>query len=44
VQEAGGAISDWKGQPLSLTSSGAIVASASSDLHAVVLSKLAMPG
>ncbi len=41
VTEAGGTISDWKGQPLSLTSSGAIVACASSELHSTVLDILA---
>jgi len=40
VQEAGGTISDWMGRPLSLASSGAIAASASRELHAVVLDKL----
>ncbi|RUW99866.1 hypothetical protein EOA27_35045, partial [Mesorhizobium sp. M2A.F.Ca.ET.037.01.1.1] len=29
VTEAGGVITDWEGQPLSLTSSGAIAASGS---------------
>lgn len=41
VQEAGGTISDWKGRPLSMASKGAIVASASPQLHAAVLEKLA---
>ena len=40
VAEAGGVISDWEGQPVSLTSSGAIVASASPELHSVVLGTL----
>ena len=40
VTEAGGTISDWNGQALSIASSGAIAASASPKLHAVVLSKL----
>lgn len=40
VQEAGGMITDWRGQSLSLASSGAIVASASSELHAKVLDRL----
>jgi len=44
VQEAGGVISDWKGQVLTMESSGAIVASASQDLHAAVLDTLASPG
>ncbi|WP_186400172.1 inositol monophosphatase family protein [Stappia sp. P2PMeth1] len=43
VQEAGGVISDWKGRPLSLTSSGAIVACASPELHSVVLDQLLLP-
>lgn len=37
VQGAGGIISDWNGQPLTLASSGAIVASASRGLHSTVL-------
>ncbi|RWK55675.1 MAG: histidinol phosphate phosphatase, partial [Mesorhizobium sp.] len=41
VTEAGGMITDWEGQPLSLTSSGAIAASASPDLHSTVLDMLA---
>ncbi|TJZ92020.1 phosphatase [Paracoccus gahaiensis] len=40
VQEAGGRITDWRGQPLSLASRGAIVASASPELHAKVLDRL----
>jgi len=40
VQEAGGVISDWKGQPLTLASRGAIVACASSELHTSVLGML----
>jgi histidinol phosphatase-like enzyme (inositol monophosphatase family) len=40
VQEAGGNITDWRGQSLSLASSGAIFASASSELHAKVLDRL----
>ncbi|MFK0206375.1 inositol monophosphatase family protein [Agrobacterium sp. NPDC090283] len=40
VQEAGGTITDWKGQLLSLESSGAIVACASSELHAAVLDQI----
>ena len=40
VQGAGGSITDWRGQPLTLASSGAIVASASSVLHAEVLGLL----
>ncbi|WEF23834.1 inositol monophosphatase family protein [Paracoccus sp. S3-43] len=43
VQEAGGTISDWTGQPLSLSSRGAIVACGSSGLHAAVLEQLSMP-
>ncbi|MEX0954913.1 MAG: inositol monophosphatase family protein [Rhizobiaceae bacterium] len=41
VAEAGGVISDWKGQPLSLASSGAVAASASPELHSIVLDMLA---
>ncbi|WP_037317601.1 inositol monophosphatase family protein [Ruegeria halocynthiae] len=33
VQEAGGVITDWKGKPLSIESSGCIIASASDSLH-----------
>lgn len=40
VQEAGGVISDWMGRPLTISSSGAIAASASSDLHEAVLEML----
>lgn len=43
VNEAGGTITDWAGQPLTIASSGAIVASASPDLHKVVLEKLTFP-
>lgn len=35
VQEAGGVISGWNGEPLSIESSGAILASASETLHRV---------
>lgn len=41
VTEAGGTITDWAGRELFLESSGAIVASASDALHAVVLETLA---
>jgi len=40
VTEAGGCISDWTGAALTLTSSGAIVASANPDLHDRVLERL----
>ncbi len=40
VTQAGGVISDWSGRPLSLASSGAIVASASPELHGIVLATL----
>lgn len=40
VQEAGGIFTDWSGQPLSLASSGAIIASASPALHHKVLDRL----
>jgi histidinol phosphatase-like enzyme (inositol monophosphatase family) len=40
VQQAGGVISDWKGQPLTLESQGAIVASASQTLHESALQVL----
>jgi histidinol phosphatase-like enzyme (inositol monophosphatase family) len=41
VQESGGTITDWRGQPLTLESSGAIIASASRELHARCLDILA---
>ena len=41
VREAGGCITDWRGEPLTLSSSGAIVASASAALHDQVLERLA---
>ncbi len=44
VTEAGAVISDWQGRPLSLASSGAIVASASPELHATVLRMLERQG
>ncbi|SCY46563.1 inositol monophosphatase family protein [Paracoccus tibetensis] len=40
VQEAGGVITDWRGESLSLASRGGIVASASPELHAKVLERL----
>lgn len=40
VQEAGGLITDWRGAALTLASKGAIVASASSALHAQALARL----
>lgn len=43
VQEAGGTITDWKGRTLSLASRGAIVASATRELHAKVLDQLDPP-
>lgn len=41
VTEAGGAITDWAGDGLSLASSGAIAASANKSLHAMTLEQLA---
>lgn len=41
VQEAGGVITDWAGGALSITSTGAIAASASPQLHSKVLDRLA---
>lgn len=41
VQEAGGTITDWSGAPLTITSTGAIAASASASLHRAVLDRLA---
>jgi histidinol phosphatase-like enzyme (inositol monophosphatase family) len=40
IEEAGGLITDWSGAPLSLTSRGDVVASASSSLHAELLQNL----
>lgn len=40
VQESGGVITDWKGKPLSIKSSGCIVASASISLHTNTLELL----
>ncbi len=40
VQAAGGSISDWSGQPLSLKSNGTIIAAATPELHAQVLELL----
>lgn len=37
VEEAGGVISDWQGQPLTLNSAGDVLASASQELHAQAL-------
>jgi len=41
VEGAGGLISDWRGNPLTLTSSAAIVAACSAELHASALEILA---
>ena len=41
VEGAGGVITDWRGNPLILASSGEIVATCSADLHASVLEILA---
>ncbi|WP_223427480.1 inositol monophosphatase family protein [Tateyamaria pelophila] len=37
IEEAGGVISDWQGRPLTLNSSGDVLASATADLHAQAL-------
>lgn len=37
IEEAGGVISDWQGQPLKLNSAGDVLAAASADLHAQAL-------
>lgn len=37
IEEAGGVISDWQGQPLTLNSRGEVLAAASADLHAQAL-------
>ena len=41
VERAGGAISDWQGAPLTLSSSGEVLACASSDLHEQALALIA---
>jgi histidinol-phosphatase len=41
VEGAGGSITDWRGNPLTLASSGAIVAACSAELHASALEILA---
>lgn len=40
VEEAGGVITDWAGAPLTLHSSGAVVAAANGALHAAALAQL----
>ena len=40
VQSAGGVISDWQGQPLSVASDGRVLAAASTELHAQALACL----
>ena len=42
IQGAGGVISDWEGDPLSLSSTGEVVASATPALHDAALSHLAL--
>lgn len=37
IEEAGGVISDWEGQPLTLNSAGDVLAAASAELHAQAL-------
>lgn len=44
VSEAGGAITDWAGRALTLASRGAIVASATPELHHAVLARLSGEG
>ena len=41
IEAAGGIMSDWKGQPLSLASDGAVISAANPSLHAELLSTLA---
>jgi inositol-phosphate phosphatase/L-galactose 1-phosphate phosphatase/histidinol-phosphatase len=41
IQGAGGVITDWHGQPLSITSTGDVLAAATPELHAQMLAKLA---
>lgn len=40
IEGAGGVITDWDGQPLSLTSEGNVIAAASAELHAEALNAL----
>lgn len=42
VRGAGGVISDWKGNPLNIESSGDVLASATPELHAQMLEQLAL--
>ena len=37
IQAAGGVMTDWRGQPLSLTSEGAVISAATPELHAELL-------
>jgi fructose-1,6-bisphosphatase/inositol monophosphatase family enzyme len=43
VEGAGGFITDWQGNPLTLTSKGEILAACSAELHAQVLDIMAQP-
>jgi len=40
VEGAGGVITDWDGQPLTIASDGRVIAAATPDLHAQVLHML----
>ncbi|UJF25177.1 histidinol-phosphatase [Suttonella sp. R2A3] len=40
VEQAGGVISDWQGKPLTLNSSGEVLASATGELHSAALTHL----
>ena len=44
VEGAGGVITDWDGAPLDVNSAGRVVASATPDLHAEILSTIARSG
>lgn len=43
VEAAGGVMTDWNGQALSMTSDGAVVSAANRELHAEILKTLACP-
>lgn len=44
IQGAGGVITDWRGQPLALTSDGRVVAAATPALHAEAIAAIAAAG
>jgi inositol-phosphate phosphatase/L-galactose 1-phosphate phosphatase/histidinol-phosphatase len=40
IEGAGGVITDWQGNPLTLSSDGNVIASANKELHAMALAAL----